>query len=196
MKIQDHPTLKPLFKKAEVTGINKENALVGQNLSGKDISGLNLNSFNLQGTIFNGANLRNCILNGCDLQNAQLRGCNLTNAKLRGADLRGANLNEANFQYADLRGANLNETDVTETNFRNAYGLSQHIKHNLQAQGAFLEKHSNIWLVEKFWLPIAVGVTVTIFSAILGLIVNSSQHQDNSSESKVPINSIERLKEY
>jgi hypothetical protein len=190
MKIQEHLTLKLLFEEAKAMGMNEKDALAGKNLSGEDLNGLNLNHFNLQRTILNGANLSNCTLNGCNLQNAELRGCDLANAKLYGTDLRGANLNEANFQFANLRGANLNETDVTEANFSNTYGLSQHMKHKLKAQGAFLDKHNNLWLVEKLWIPIAL----VILSAILSLIVNSFQHQNNPPESQAPITSNEKLK--
>lgn len=192
--MKEHTTLKMLIEEAKATGINEKDALAGKNLSGEDLSGLNLNHFNLQRTVLNGANLSNCTLNGCNLQNAELRGCDLAHAKLYGADLRGANLNEANLQFANLRGANLNETDVTEANFSNTYGLSQHMKHKLEAQGAFLDKHNNLWLVEKLWIPIAVGVTLAIFSAILGLIVNPSQHQNNPPEPQAPITSTENLK--
>jgi hypothetical protein len=191
--MKEHPTLKMLIEEAKATGINEKDALAGKNLSGEDLNGVNLNHFNLQKTVFNGANLSDCTLNGCSLQNAELRGCDLTNTKLRGADLSCSKLNGANLQYADLRGANLNETDVTEANFSNAYGLSQHMKHKLKAQGAFLDKNNNLWLVEKLWIPIAVGVTLAIFSAILGLIINPSQHQNNSPEFKAPITSTKKL---
>ncbi len=170
MKIQEHPTLKLHLEKAQITGINERDALAGKNLSGEDLSELNLNSFNLQRTVLNGGNLSNCTLNGCDLQNAELRGCDLTHAKLCGADLRNANLSEANLQYANLRGANLTNTDVTEANFSNAYGLSQHMKRKLKDRGAFLGKHNNLWLLENFWLPIAVGV--------IGLWTNSQIVRD------------------
>ncbi len=194
MKIpQDHPTVKPHLEEAKAMGINEKDALAAKNLSGEDLSGLNLNHFNLQRTILNGANLSYCILNGCHLQNAELSGCELTHAKLCGTDLGNANLSAANLQYANLRGANLTDTDVTEANFSNVYGLSQHMKQKLKDRGAFLDRY-NSWLVEKFWIPVVVGVILALFSAILGWIVNPSQYQNNSSESNASITHTETLK--
>ena len=169
MKItQKHSTLNQLFEEVKVAGINKTEALEGKNLSGENLSGQDLSHFNLQRVVLNGANLSYCVLNGCNLQNAELRGCDLTNAKLRGSNLSYSNLSKANLQCSDLHGANLNETDVTEADFRNSYGLSQNTKHKLKAQGAFLDNpKNNLRWIEQLWIPIAVGLIVTIFSVIL-----------------------------
>ncbi len=94
------------------------NSVVGQFLSGADLSAADLSGAYLRGADLKDADLRGAYLSGADLSRADLRGAYLSGAYLRGAYLRGA----------DLRGADLSRADLSRANLRGAYLRGAYLK--------------------------------------------------------------------
>ncbi|AFZ28084.1 putative low-complexity protein [Cylindrospermum stagnale PCC 7417] len=116
---------------ADLSGANLRGAVLsladlrGTNLSGAYLSGAYLRGTNLSGAVLSGAdlsgaNLRGTDLSGADLSGADLSGAVLRNAGLRGADLRGADLSRTVLRKADLSRANLSGADLSRANLSGA----------------------------------------------------------------------------
>ena len=86
-------------------------AIVGEFLSGADISRAKLIDADLSASDLSGANLIRADLSGADLSGADLSGADLSDAYLCDAYLRGA----------DLSRADLSRADLSDTNLRGAY---------------------------------------------------------------------------
>jgi uncharacterized protein YjbI with pentapeptide repeats len=126
--------------------------LVGQDLSGEDLSEANLRQADLTEANLSSSNLIKTDLSKANLYGADLRGANLGRANLRGAnlsmaDFSGANLNQADlsgaFIYAtNLRGAFLRQTVLSNANLdQSNLSNATLIKANLE--GADLN-HANL----------------------------------------------------
>jgi uncharacterized protein YjbI with pentapeptide repeats len=126
--------------------------LVGQDLSGEDLSEANLRQADLTEANLSNSNLIKTDLSKANLYGADLRGANLGRANLRGAnlstaDLSGANLNQADlsgaFIYAaSLRGAFLRQTVLSNANLDQA-NLSNATLIKANLEGADLN-HANL----------------------------------------------------
>lgn len=98
---------------ADLTGVNlMGGSLMGAHIPGARFDGAtlalaNLKSARLECSRFRGADMRSIRAHGADFGGADLSGAALSGAKLVRANLRGANLSGANLDGANLDGANL-----------------------------------------------------------------------------------------
>jgi WD40 repeat protein/nucleoside phosphorylase len=88
-----------------VTAVSAAVDFAGQDLRGKDLSGVRWQGANLARANIEGATLREADLRGASLVEAKLGRADLAAAKLAGADLTGADLRFARLTGADLTGA-------------------------------------------------------------------------------------------
>ncbi|MEH2461786.1 MAG: pentapeptide repeat-containing protein [Nostoc sp.] len=94
--------------------------VVGQFLSGADLSHTYLTCTNLSDTDLNHANLSYAYLSGANLRRTNLSDTDLSGAYLSLTDLSHANLNHANLSDTDLSGANLSGADLSGANLSGA----------------------------------------------------------------------------
>lgn len=97
------------------------------------------------------ANLRRVTLMGFDLQNANLSGTDLSGASLWDSNLSSASLSSSNLRGADIRNCNLSgatfsNTIVKNAIFRDARGLTEDMKRDLEKLGAIFSDRPPVTL--------------------------------------------------
>jgi len=106
--------------------ITQERAMLmikeGEDLTGRDLSGMNFrflvtedqdfSGCNLQGCDFEGSSLRYANFEGANLQDCNFRNCNLMEANLQKVDARRADFSDAIMDKVDLTNADMQKTDL------------------------------------------------------------------------------------
>lgn len=116
----------------EIADLDPQQDLVGQNLTGLDLSSKEFSGFN-----FEGADLRKTNFYNANLSNVNLRAANLTEAILSNANLDGAILDEAILTDAKLEGTIFKNVSVN-----NVVGLTDEHKKILSKRFQLIEKYA------------------------------------------------------
>ena len=88
-------------------------ALVGVDLSNRDLRGCDLSNSDLRDSNLSGSNL-----SGSDLRGSNLSGSNLINSNLSRSNLYNSNLSNCELSNCNLSGSNLSNCDLSRSNLR------------------------------------------------------------------------------